>query len=220
MSNSYMEFEKDSEQDFGKNSETKTTMRPNSSARRPKRNKFGAPATSESKNTCIPPKSVNFLLLLAIIVSFLLGCITRICINSKGPELHLEKPQYGRTMPVPTENNELPNNGDIKLMLGNTHKNNVFRTKAMKLPSPKLLNGKKTPKSTYTSKTFESVSVAAATSNTIHLEKDSSIQHKKSMTTKGLRDSNESFHITGSLLTDNNNDEVHLPSGQHLVSNI
>jgi hypothetical protein len=122
-------------------------------------------------------------------------------------------------MPVTTENNELSNDGEIKL-LRNIHKNNVLGTKAMKLPSPKLLNGKKTPKSTYTYKTFQSVSVAAATSNTIHLEKDSSSQHKKSMTTKCWRDSNESVHNTELLLIDDSNDEVHLPSGQHLVSHI
>jgi hypothetical protein len=215
-----MEFKKDSEQVFGKNSEIKITRRPHKSARRPKRNKFNAPASSESKNVCIPPKSVIFLLLVAVIVSLLLGCITRICINSKGLKQHLEKPQYGRAMPATTENNQIPNDGDIELMLGNIHKNNVLGTKVMKLPSPQLLNGKTTPKSTYTYKTFQAVSVAAATSNTIHLEKDSSSQHKKSMTRKGWRDSNESVLNAELLLIDDNNDEVHLPSGQHLVSNI
>ena len=163
-----------------------------------------------------PPKLFIILLVVVAIVSFLLGCIARLCFVSHALQCELEKEIYGRTLPSTF----------IKQANGT-------------LPAPKLLSGKRVPLSKYSSKVFPPVSVATATCDTVHLEPALHDHCVKPMTTKDF-DKNTEVHFmpdpscnhwkpmtmkctnhTPVAYMDTNVDSaVHYPSGQHLVSDI
>eukprot|EP00970_Alexandrium_tamarense_P010044 scaffold2000_cov124-Alexandrium_tamarense.AAC.10 len=115
---------------------------------------------------------------------------------------------------------------------------------SVKLPSPKLINGKSVPKSTYTSQIFHSA--AAATSNTVHLDRSMPTNVPSPTSDKGtnsnvddqwvsyLRNGPSKCSMDGKAFpllkkctnvsigstSATENEPLHLPSGQHLLIDI
>lgn len=182
-----------------------------------KKKSLAAPK-NEDNAIFIPPKAFIILLVGLIVVSFLLGCLT----------LLVKKSTYGHTTPLMTDDINQASGAECMMTLESISR----------LPSPTLPEGRKFPILTYSSKTFPTVLKATATSNTVFLDRVSTDQCIKTIHEKGsvidthtidADPQTKSFSHSAdpiadaegpTLANDDNEDDeaIHHPSGQHLVS--
>lgn len=170
-----------------------------------------------------PPKAFIILLVALALVSFVLGCITRLYLIS-----NFQLGKLGKNFTTSIITNSDNQGSEISLMT------RIMPVKH--LPTPKLASGRKAPISTYSSKIFHTANLAVASSNTVHLDVTLS-SHLRTMSNKGASAAaideiyfnvDQSSNINMKPMTMkvedfipsiNGNDEtVHFPSGQHLVS--
>lgn len=170
------------------------------------------------------PKAFMIFLVVAIIVSFLCGCIARVYIISNGFAGGIDMPIRGRT----------------PLLMTDEYGIQTTQTQVMmeSLSLPKLLGRKEAPTATYSHKTFPPITVAVAASSAVLLQSDSIYPCIHPMTRKNLTDASSersandledfSTRTTIKPMTmktfkksreSNIGDVAHYPSGQHLVSN-
>lgn len=183
------------------------------------------PPFNQIKGIHISNKSLLITIFVTIIIAFVLGCITRLCIIFKCTTSSLEKISYGRTLSFMVDEN-------AQLNKVQKHANDIWTEMTNpSLPSPKLIKGKKMPHSTYTSKVFHVQS--ADTSNTVFLDTHSLDQNIKPMTMKRSNTVTSMIHADRDDPRSSNlrpmarkrheadtdiREDVHLPTGQHLVS--
>lgn len=155
----------------GPNVANKMSSRSKRKSKSSKRGKRHQSAPKKVEVDYSPPKAFIILLVALALVSFVLGCITRLYLIS-----NFQLGKLGKNFTTSIMTNSDNQGSEISLMTG------IMPVKH--LPTPKLASGRKAPISTYSSKIFHTANLAVASSNTVHLDVTLS-SHLRTMSNKG-----------------------------------